>query len=580
MPTASRESSPSLFAALVHEVPFLRLTWHFVQSILRGGQEAGDVDASLGGLVGLLSLPGVFVTLSLLDRYSSLKRYFLGQAARDNYDFSVPDKYFFIVFSMAITGLVTVWKWDRILPNRQDYVNLAPLPLKARRIFFANLLAVLGVVVTFAVVVNLGSTLLFPMIVTAETGSLREALVFMAVHATVVAAASAFTFFACLLVLGALLSVLPPAWFLRASLPVRMMMVAVCVALLGTSFSAPSLLRHPPEWLGWLPPIWFLSWYQSMQGRATLAMAGWARLALPATGFVFVFAMGAYLLSYQRSFVRIPEAAGVARRGTSEHWPWLRGLLERLVFRTPFERAIGIFMLRALARSEAHLILTAGFLAMGLVSAAQAATAALQAEPGILAPSSGWLAIPLILAYFMVCGVRLAVDVPATIEANWVFRSVLAPGEQATAAVIRKVVLVSIALFVCLPALVLLSWRWNLFSGCLHALYVLLLAALLLEFLLLGHRKIPVTCSLPPFERQAPLMFLFFCGGFALFCWGGASAQRAMLLYPARFVWLAAFTGAAVYGLREWKREIPDVDRELLFHDAGTRVFEQLELNA
>lgn len=580
MPTASLESSPTLLAALVRDVPFLRLTWHFAQSILRGGQEDGAIDASIGGLIGLLALPGVFVTIGLFDKYSSLKRYFLGQAAMDHYQISVPDKYFFIVFSMAITGLVTVWKWDRILPNRQDYVNLAPLPLTPRRIFCANLLAVLGVVLTFALVVNLGSTLLFPLIVTAESGSLAAALAFMLVHALVVATASAFAFFACLLLLGAMLTVLPPALFLRASLPARMAVVAVCVALLGTSFTIPSLLRTPPAWLGWLPPVWFLSWYQAIQQRATPAMLGWAPWALPATAAVFALALGAYTLSYRRSFVRIPEAAGLARRGTRERWPWLRGALERFVFRSPFERATGIFMLRALVRSETHLILTAGFLAMGLVSALQAASAAWLAPPGIAAPSSGWLSVPLILAYFIVCGVRLAVDIPASVEANWVFRSVLAPGEQPTSMVIRKVVLLGVALFVCLPTLGLVAWRWSLLNGLLHAGYVLLLSALLLELLLLGHRKIPVTCSLPPFERHGPLMFLAFCVGFAAFCWGGASAQRAMLLHPWRFLWLALVTGGIVYGLQEWKRDIPDVDRELLFHDGGTRAFERLELGA
>ena len=580
MPIALRETSPTLFAALIKEFPFLRLTWHFAQSILRGGQADGAIDATLGGLIGLLALPGVFITIGLLDKYSSLKRYFLGQAATDHYLISVPDKYFFIVFSMAITGLVTVWKWDRILPNLQDYVNLAPLPLTARRIFGANLLAVLAVVVAFAVVVNLGSTLLFPLIVTAGTGRLTAALGFMAVHVLVVATASAFAFFACLLLLGAMLTILPPALFLRASLPARMAVVAVCVGLFGTSFGVPAYLTAAPAWLNWLPPVWFLGWYQALQGRATPAMLAWARLALPATAAVFVVALAAYAASYRRSFVRIPEAAGVARRGSRQRWPGLRAALERFVFRTPFERATGIFMLRALVRSETHLILTAGFLAMGLVCAAQAASTAWLSSPGVVAPSSGWLCVPLVLAYFLVCGVRLAIDIPAQLEANWVFPSVLAPGEHATSLVIRKVVLLSVALFISLPTLAAISWRWNAFSGVAHALYVMLLSSLLLEFLLLGHRKIPVTCSLPPFERHAPLAFLAFGLGFAIFCWGGASAQRAMLLYPTRFIWLALFTAAAGYALREWRNDIPDVDRELLFHDAGTRTFERMALDA
>ena len=580
MLTASRESSPTLFAALVREFPFLRLTWHFIQSIFRNGQADGDLDASVGGLLGLLALPGIFMALGLLDKYSSLKRYFLGGMLQDHYTLSVPDKYFFVVFSMVVTGLVTVWKWDRILPNRQDHMNLAPLPLTARTIFLANLIAILVVTIAFALVVNLGSTLLFPMIVTAEYGRLGESLVFMAVHATVVTTASAFTFFACLLLLGVMLSVLPPVWFLRASVPVRMALVALLVGLLGTSFAVPGLLRHPPAWLGWLPPVWFLGWYQQLQGRATPAMIEWARLAVPATGLVFVLSLVAYLVSYRRSFVRIPESAGVARRGARERWPWLRSWLERTLLRTPFERATGIFLLRGLLRSETHLILATGFLAMGLVSASQAAVAALAAPAGVAAPSAGWLSLPLILAYFLVCGAKVVIDVPASLEANWVFRAVLAPGDHASATVIRKLVLALVAVGVCLPSALVLAWRWNAFCGVAHGLYVLGLTASLLELLLLGYRKIPFTCSLPPFERQGPLVFLVFWLGFAMFVWGGAAAQRAMLLYPARFGWLVLVAGGAIYGMREWKREIPDVDRELIFHDAGARAFERLDLSA
>lgn len=584
MRTALPESSPTLCAALwrelMREFPFARLTWHFVQSLFRNGQDEGDLDASLGGLLGLLALPGVFMALSLLDKYSSLKRYFMGGAAQDHYTISVPDKYFFVVFSMVITGLVTVWKWDRILPNRQDHINLAPLPISARRIFLANLLAILVVIVVFAVVVNLGATILFPMIASAEYGRLLDSLVFIAVHATVVTAASAFTFFACLLLLGVMLAVLPPVWFLRVSVPVRMAIVAGLVALLGTSFAVPAMLREAPAWAGWLPPVWFLSWYQSLQGRATPAMLHWAAMAAPATALVFGASMLAYLVSYRRSFVKIPESASVARRGERERWPWLRRVLERFVWRTPFERATGVFLLRGLLRSETHLILATGFLAMGLVSLSQAAVAAANAPPGVAAPAAGWLVLPLALAYFVVTGARVVIDVPATIEANWVFRSVLPPGDHASASVVRSLVLWLLVLFVCLPAAVGIGWRWNLFAGVAHGLYVLGLSALLLELLLLGYRKIPFTCSLPPFERSGPLMLLAFWLGFAVFAWGGATAQRAMLLYPARFGWLALVAGGAWYALREWKRDVPDVDRELIFQDAGTKAYERLELSS
>src|SRR5271157_392020 len=66
----------------------------------------------------------------MLNNYSSLLNWFRGRLHEDLLIASAPDKYLFLSIAMGITGIVTVLKWDRTLPDSQDYLNLAPLPLR------------------------------------------------------------------------------------------------------------------------------------------------------------------------------------------------------------------------------------------------------------------------------------------------------------------------------------------------------------------------------------------------------------------------------------------------------------------
>ena len=45
---------------------------------------------------------------------------------------SLGEKEFFICFSMTVMGLVTVIEWEMLFPDRRDYANLTPLPIRLR----------------------------------------------------------------------------------------------------------------------------------------------------------------------------------------------------------------------------------------------------------------------------------------------------------------------------------------------------------------------------------------------------------------------------------------------------------------
>src|ERR1044071_1935832 len=80
----------------------------------------------------------------------------------DVYRASVPDEYFFIVYSMVITGAVVILKWERLFPDSQDYDNLAILPISTKQIFGSSLLAFLFLATWFAIDMNWAACFIFP----------------------------------------------------------------------------------------------------------------------------------------------------------------------------------------------------------------------------------------------------------------------------------------------------------------------------------------------------------------------------------------------------------------------------------
>src|SRR5215813_5112434 len=111
-------------ARLAAAGPFARLARHFLHELVRGS----ELDLGVGGLLAVLAAPGAFTAMLMLDKYSAFLNWYRGRLRDDLYITSIPDKYLFLSVAMAVTGIVTVLKWDRIVPDTQDYLNLGPLP--------------------------------------------------------------------------------------------------------------------------------------------------------------------------------------------------------------------------------------------------------------------------------------------------------------------------------------------------------------------------------------------------------------------------------------------------------------------
>jgi hypothetical protein len=577
---------------LLAQKPFYRLLFHCIDRIFRGGEGTGEgeFDVGIGVLLAILAAPGAFIAFTLSSKYGSFflwfRAFYLHDTASLHFDpfaASLPDEYFFIVLSMVVAGAVAVWKWDSLLPDRRDYTNLVPLPIPSRHIFFANLLALLLLAGILAVDINAASSVLFPLLASASRGAIGYTVVFFFTHLLVVVLGAAFGFFGVLALLGVLMAFLPYRIFRKSSVYVRCGLTIFFVALLTTSFSEPRKIERLQQtsrsWNAFPPPAWFVGLCQSLRGLHNPLFGSLGVAAVVASTAAFAVAVGAYALSYKRCFLRSGETMVILPVGGGVPARLAFRLLDKTVLRGPFQRAGYRFVLKTLFRSETHSLTWIGFTGIGVIIASQIVFAAMaRPAPFGAGLSADLLGVPLVLTYFLMFGLRLAFEIPAPLRANWTFRFGVDPCAGQSVALARRVMLTFEAplLLACLGVCARF-WGWRVALA--HTAVVAAMAFLLTETLLLGFRKIPFTCTAPPFKQTSIAALLLYVIGFYAYIDAIPALEHRVFDSPFPFEEIIAILlliwWMCLYSLR--KNQI-EPDRRLIFEDALAPVVEVLDL--
>jgi hypothetical protein len=562
--------------------PFARLVRHAAYRVFAGGESAepGELDLGIGTILAILAAPGAFVSIIVSDRYGSLLRWLHGQAvAFDPYAASASDEYFFIVLAMVMAAAVAVWKWDRLLPDRRDFQNLAPLPVASRTIFLANIFAIVSLAVVLSIDVNAISCVLFPLFVTFQS-RFGIFLKFLATHALAALLAGAFGFLAVLAILGAMMSVLPFGAFRKLSFYVRCGLLFYLVVLLATGFSVPErfpqLAGVPQPWTRVPPPAWFLGLCEWMRGTGRPLFVSFGAAAVVALLLAIALSLAAFSFSFRRSYLRSAESTESRLPGSSRASFMFRAL-DKVLLRSAFDRGCYRFVLRTIFRSQEHAFVFGVFGTVGVVLSSQTLLAARAPESASI-PSARILSIPLILGFFLVLGLYAAFSVPAPLRSNWVFRFHVDPRTRKSPALARKVVFTFLVPLLFAPCLALYSYFWGWRVGLLHTAIVVVWCTLLLEGLLVKYRKIPFTCSIPGFQSHAIVTALLFLLGFFAFTSFTATVENWALPEPAWFlVFLPVVAGFSLLFYRRRKGLI-ESDRLLAFEEKSPATVEAMNL--
>jgi hypothetical protein len=188
------------------------------------------------------------------------------------------------------------------------------------------------------------------------------------------------------------------------------------------------------------------------------------------------------------------------------------------------------------------------------------------------------LPAPLILAFFILCGMRHVFAVPAELRANWVFQvSDRGQARRCLAGVKKAMIVLGIVpLFALLLPLHVLFWGWR--TALLHILFGVVVSWLLVEVLLVGFEKFPFTCSYLPGKANLKVSWPLYLFGFTTYVSVFLTLEYWMLQRPLRFAWLAAVVILVHVGLAIYRWRVVGRDVALVFDEQPEPLVRTLNL--
>jgi hypothetical protein len=557
---------------------FLKLVRHFFQQFFENEFISRGTEARLTvvHVLAVLAVPPILYTLYLVPAYDNIWWNFPERYAA----FCLIDHCRYTAFSMVVVGFVAVLEWDALFLDRRDFAILTPLPLQPATIFTAKITALLLFLLLFVIDVGAVPTLLYPVV---ETMGLRGAPLpvlnfgdLVVSHAVSVFASGVFAFLFFVAVQGILINFLSPRAFKKVSLVIQILAMVTLLLLLFLlpiySLLVPAWQRAPSPRLYWFPPLWFVGLYQTLLGSDDALFNSLCKVALIAFGGVTFVCAAGYALNYKRHMQRALEAVEAHPAGPS----WLSGVagsaLNRLVLRKPLERATFFFVTSTLARSVKHRLYLATYAGVGFALAAFGIVEVLMRTRRrdfievLTRPHEALLAVPLILAFFLLSGLRIVFTVPAELRANWLFQLAEDENRLDCCSGARKVMavlaaLLSASLFPLYAAL----WGW--LTAFEDLALGLMLSLILVELLLMNFRKIPFTCSYQPGKANLTVLGTVYWLAFTLYAYGMAALECWLLQDGTQWLAFLFLTLTALVALVVWRKTMVVEGLGIVFED-------------
>ncbi|MGV3518761.1 serine hydrolase domain-containing protein [Luteitalea sp.] len=333
----------------------------------------------------------------------------------------------------------------------------------------------------------------------AERGTIWSGAQLFAAHWAASLAAGLFVLFAFMGVQGVAVAALPRRYSQRLSPALQLAMFCLCIGLyfLQPMAVGPGRIADIQRTglLATSPSHWFLGLFHVLSGSPV--MLPLAHAAAAAFAGAAALTAVALVLAYVRTFRRIASEPDITPGRT--HRRWL----------PPFGRrpqtAIVQFVIRTLARSPQHRVITAFYWGLGFAIAMIIVKVPRAAQLAAPLDSEAWreASVPLVISSLLmlmctVLGARLASAMPRDLGANWIFRVLpVRGGAGFVAARRRALAVIGVAPVLALSTVAFsVAWPWP--QALMHVAVLALTGLVLVELAIGGTQKIPFTCAYLP----------------------------------------------------------------------------------
>jgi hypothetical protein len=517
---------------------FRSLTRHFFDRLFdRDSTSPGsEPHANVIQAVGLLAVPGLMLT------------FWAGESV-----------YFHVQYSMLVTGIVSIAKWDSLFPDKRDYLILTSLPIRYRSFFLAKVSALCLFLLIFAISTNFFATLMIPL---ARGGP--SFLTNLTAHVAGVFGGALFMALGFAALQGVLIN-LPRGMFRRMSPVIQMVSLTVLLTLfliyplIGAAL--PVLVERSSALLHYFPIFWFVGLYRSLLANgspspAVDALGTEAIYGLLSAGALFV---ATYAAAYRRHARSVLD--GVEFEPIGADSKWRNGMARRfdsVWLRHPTHRACFRFIGATLTRSSRHQVFLAIYLAIGLSLGLSTLCSVDRTAsfPFKILPD-GMLALPLILSFFVISGLRATFNIPHELPANWLFQLTDTGNSREYVAATQKFVKAcGVPPFLLFTAIMEFAyWPWA--AAAFHLLFETVVSLLLVQVFFSDFRKVPFTCSYFPGKKNLALLAGFYLYGFTTYSSTMVALEKFLMESPVRIIPFAIAGITVITALSMRRRRTP-----------------------
>ena len=545
-------------------VLYRQFLFRMVDLELLSASAQGDISKLLGQLAGLLIFFSSALTFGALVFNKDKMPPAQYQAAIWGME------HFLISTTMLVVGLFAVLSWDSTFPDRRDVMVLAPLPIRARTLFFAKVLAAGSALALTVVALNCMAGFSWPGRFVPKGGNGFRTL---AAYWTTVFTGGTFNFCCMLGIQGLAAQALPRRYFLRLSAFLQMAAFCLFVSsyFLEPSITTPAVSRGASDRVGAV--LLVLRIFSSTQRIDTARV-----FRVSAAGMDRTRGRGG------RNHGRVcavvfPHAQENRRRAGHRAGIW-RGALAAAFWKFARNWRSAIQHPITLARSRQHRVMLAFFLG-GWICAAGFRVEESGTEGGGAGVRSS---IPLLFATvavmcITVVGTRVVFSMPISLRANWIFRVTQASRPWEYMAAIRRPLFVLAVAPVWIVSAALLFSMWPRQMAASHLVVLGLLGTIVAYVCLAAFRKIPFTCSYLPGKSYLHMAFLT-ATFLMLFIIRGVVFESAALRNQSLYASMVAFLAIVAVAARWWAvRSTKEEDSVVQFEEVPAAVLQTLGLN-
>jgi hypothetical protein len=509
----------------------------------------GETLTTVVRAIAIVAVPGLMASFFMQNQYP----------ARSEWG-TIQDQYSFVLFSFLVMGIVTIFEWEMLFPDRWDFLVLSPLPVKPLQMLGAKATALIAFLAIFLISSTFFGTLILPVV--------TERYFFRQVYAHGIAVALAGLFAALLfLALGGLLLCVFGGRRFRLISPALQMISVTALLLLFVHYirygdAMQELLEDPYDMARWVPPFWFLGVYeQLLHGNAAPAFAP----VMAKYAFRGILAAAATaILTYPIAWVRMRRMAIEGSSQQRRPQPrWLAWLLDQIT-RSPGERAVFVFIGQTITRNNRYQVYLAMYAGVGLaLTIACAVTLQSNGTASAFELSlPGLHAVMPLLLFWLIAGLRATFAFPLDLAAGWIFRITGASISDAATAARRWIQVCGAGIVIGILTL-LAAARWDLRDLLVQLVCGLCLCTLLVDAFFGTYKGVPLNRPRLPGKTSLPLMLTLYIGIFPLFVLGVIAAEMHWERHPAELLLPIAGVTAVHLAMKKLRSGPDEVAEEM-----------------